>query len=426
MSTMLRRAVAVVTAIAIIALSAGGTRASSSRANRNFVLRVGLVFPFTGDLSTFGPSLDKSALLAVKLINSALKQDHITWASIHVVGSEDDQTTPAAGVEAAKKLVTINHAQVIVGSMASSVTLAIIESVGLPNHVIVITPTSSDPSVTLLKNENHLVWRVYPSDTLQGAALAQAMGKAFGKHATINVGARNDAFGTALATIFEKNWKAGGGKIGKVVIYNPAETSFDADAQKLASGNPNGWMIADFPATFEKMGPALVRAGGWSPSKTFMTEALDNNDELNKIGAPATDGLRGTAASAPKGTNAQALEALFTRTYPGVKYTGFEGTSFDAVMLAFLAALKADSSSPNAVKQQLRPVSGPAGTSYTWRQLPRALNAIVNGQSVHYIGAWGSIEWDSHGDPGSAIYVVWQHKNGQTSNIQTFTFHKKK
>ncbi|MBV9278681.1 MAG: ABC transporter substrate-binding protein, partial [Chloroflexi bacterium] len=322
MST-LRRTVAVVTAVAIMAMSGPGTRASDTRmrvpgAPRPFTLRVGLVFPFTGDLSTYGPSLDKSALLAVKVINSALKKDHISWASIRVVGSEDDQTTPAAGVEAAKKLVNINHAQVIIGSMASSVTLAIVESVALPNNVIVITPTSSDPSLTLLKNENHLVWRVYPSDTLQGAALAEAMGRAFGKHATINVGARNDAFGTALAAIFEKNWKAGGGKIGKVVIYNPAETSFDSDAQKLASGNPNGWLIADFPPTFAKMGPALVRAGGWSPAKTYMTEAMDNNDSLNQIGAPATDGLRGTAASAPKGPNAQALETLFKQTYPGV------------------------------------------------------------------------------------------------------------
>ena len=425
MST-LRRAVAVVTAVAIIALSAGATSASGPSAHRTFVLRVGLVLPFTGDLSTFGPSLDKSALLAVKVINSALKKDHINWASIRVVGSEDDQTMSAPGVEAAKKLVNIDHAQVIIGSMASQVTLAIIESVAIPNQIIVITPTSSDVSVTRLQNENHLVWRIYPSDALQGAVLAQAMGQAFGKQATINVGARNDAFGTALAAIFQKNWKAGGGKIGNVVIYNPTETSFDADAQKLASGNPAGWMIADFPATFEKMGPALVRAGGWSPAKTFMTEALDNNDELNKIGAPATDGLRGTAASAPKGGNASALETLFKKTYPGASYTGFEGTSFDAVMLGFLAALKADSSNPSLVKQQLRSVSGPSGKSFTWRQLPQAMNALISGQEIHYLGAWGSIEWDSRGDPGSAIYVVWQHKDGQTTNLQTVTFHTKR
>jgi branched-chain amino acid transport system substrate-binding protein len=387
---------------------------------------VGLVLPFTGDLSTFGPSLDKSALLAAKVINAALKKDHITWASIKIVGSEDDQTTPAAGVEAAKKLVSVDHAQVIVGSMASSVTLAIIQSVVIPNHILLITPTSSDVSVTRLANENHLVWRIYPSDALQGAVLAQVMGSAFGKHATINVGARNDAFGTALATIFQKNWKAGGGKIGNVVLYNPNETSFDADAQKLASGSPNGWMIADFPITFEKMGPALVRAGGWSPAKTFMTEAMDDNAELNKIGAPATDGLRGTAGSAPKGATAQALETMFKQNYPSASYTGFEGTSFDAVVLAFLAALKADSSSPNLVKLRLRPISGPSGKVFTWRQLPQAFNALVSGQSVHYVGAWGSVEWDSHGDPGSAIYVVWQHKNGQTTNVRTITFHTKK
>jgi branched-chain amino acid transport system substrate-binding protein len=117
---------------------------------------------------------------------------------------------------------------------------------------------------------------------------------------------------------------------------------------------------------------------------------------------------------------------MFKQNYPSASYTGFEGTSFDAVVLAFLAALKADSSSPSLVKLRLRPISGPSGKVFTWRQLPQAFNALVSGQSVHYVGAWGSVEWDSHGDPGSAIYVVWQHKNGQTTNVRTITFHTKK
>lgn len=410
-------------AVLLLAAGAASSKAMTLAAKKGFVLKVGLIYPFTGDLSTFGPSLDKGSVLGAKLLNAALKKDHISNVSIKIVGSEDDQTAAAAGVEAAKKLVNVDHAQMLIATMASGVTIAIAQSVSIPNNVLQITPTASDPAITTLPGKNGLLWRIYPSDALQGAALAVAMGKAFGKHATINVGARNDAYGTALSQIFEKTWKKNGGKIGNVVIYNPDEASFDADAQKLAAGNPAGWMIADFPPTFEKMGPALVRAGGWSPSKTFMTEAMDNNDELNKIGSPATEGLRGTAGSAPSGKLQTAFEALYKKTYPTQSFTGFEGTGFDAMVLGGLGAIAADSSNPGAIKKHLRAVSGPPGQKYTWQQLPQAIAALWAGKKIHYIGAWGDISWDSHGDPGSAIYVVWQHKGTQTTNIGRFTFH---
>jgi branched-chain amino acid transport system substrate-binding protein len=408
-------------AIGLLLALVGCGGSSSSTSGASFTLKVGMVLPFTGDLANYGPSLDKSARMAVDMVNKALKQDNIN-VTIKVVGSEDDQTQAAAGVEAATKLVKTQGAQVIIGSMSSGVTLAIAQSVTIPNNVLMITPTSSDPALTTLQGKNDLLWRIYPSDVLQGAALAQAMGTTFGKTATVNVAARNDAFGTALLAEFKKNWTAGGGKVGQEVVYNASATTFDSDALKLAGGSPAGWMIADFPPTFAKFGPALVRTGQWSPAKTFMTEAMDNNDALNQIGAPATDGLRGTAASAPQGASADAFQALFKSTYPGVTFTSFEGTSFDAVVLACLAAVKAGSSDPTKVKQQLRSVSGPTGDKYTWQQLPEAFKAASQGKAIAYQGAWGQIAWDANGDPTSAVYVLWQHKDGKTTNLQTFTF----
>lgn len=402
-------------------LGVAGCGGSTGGGNASFTLKLGTVLPFTGDLANYGPSLDKSARMAVDMVNKALQKDGL-GETVKMVGSEDDQTQAAAGVEAATKLVKTEGAQVVIGSMSSGVTLAIAQSVTIPNNVVMITPTSSDPALTTLKGKNDLLWRIYPSDTLQGAALAQAMGETFGKDATINVAARNDAFGTALLQVFESKWRAQGGKIGQEVVYNANATTFDSDAQKIASGNPAGWMIADFAPTFAKLGPALVRTGQWSPSKTFMTEAMDNNDALNQIGAPATDGLRGTAASAPQGASADAFEALFKQTYPGQTYTSFEGTSFDAVVLACLAAVKAGSSDPTKIKAQLRSVSGPGGDKYTWQQLPEAFKAASEGKSIAYQGAWGQIGWDANNDPTSAVYVVWQHANQKTANLKTFTF----
>ncbi|MDQ6772344.1 MAG: ABC transporter substrate-binding protein, partial [Candidatus Dormibacteraeota bacterium] len=151
----------VVAAVSALALAACGGAAGTSSTAAKFTLKVGIVLPFTGDLATYGPSLDKSARMAVTMVNGALKKDGID-VNVQVVGSEDDQTTPAAGVEAATKLVKTQGAQVVVGSMSSGVTLAIAQSVAIPNNVVLVTPTSSDPALTTLKGKNQLVWRIYP------------------------------------------------------------------------------------------------------------------------------------------------------------------------------------------------------------------------------------------------------------------------
>ena len=155
---------------------------------------------------------------------------------------------------------------VLIGEMASSATIPMAQSVAIPNHVVQISPTSSAPQLTTIKDNGYL-WRTYPSDTLQGRVLAQAAIKAFGKGATINVGARNDAFGTALKQLFVTEYEKLGGKVGENVSWNPDQPTFDTEAQKLVSGNPAGWVIIDFPETFQKFAPSLVRTGKWDASE---------------------------------------------------------------------------------------------------------------------------------------------------------------
>lgn len=91
-------------------------------------------------------------------------------------------------------------------------------------------------------------------------------------------------------------------------------------------------------------------------------------------------------------------------------------------MVAFLAALQAGSSDPADLKEELAAVSGPPGEKYTFEQLDEAIQAILDGEDVDYEGAWGPINFDENGDPGSAIYEVWQFDGGEVATLDTFTF----
>ena len=389
---------------------------------RSFELRIGPVLPLTGDLASFGPSQAEAARIAVEQIQAALDAAGLSDVTVTLLPVEDDGGRAQAGVEAATKFVQTDNVDVVMGTMASSVTIPIAESVTIPNQVVHITPTSTAPEITDLADDGY-VWRILSTDNLQGSALVDALADAFGSDATINVGARNDAFGTALKQLFEDGWREQGGTVGASVTWNPEAATFDTEARQLASGDPDGWVIIDFPETFAKVGPALVRAGGWNPASTFMTEAMRNADELTKIGAQATEGLRGTAPTSEDAPARDAFDALFQQeAEEGTPLTGFEGASFDAVMLAFLAALHAGSSEPAEIKESLQAVSGPPGEKYTFEQLGAAIQALLDGQDIDYEGAWGPIDFDENGDPGSAIYEVWQFDGNEVSTLKTFRF----
>jgi len=413
--------VAVVAALAVVLATTAST-ARAAGANCAFTLKIGTVLPFTGDLAPYGGNMDKAVQLAIKLQNAALKQAGLAnKIKVQLVDSQDGQSQASASVEAAKKEVG-EHVNVIVGEMASSATIPMAQSVTIPNRVVLISPTSSAPQLTTLPDKGY-VWRAYPSDTLQGKVLATAAVAKFGKGATINVGARNDAFGTALQALFIAQWKKLGGKVGASLAWNPDQPTFDTEAQQLVSGNPAGWVIIDFPATFQKFAPSLVRSGKWSASKTLMTEALKDAATLDAIGNPVV-GLGGTAASAAGGPAGGAFHALWNRAVKGAKpYTGFEGTAFDAANVAFLAALKGCSSAPAKIKSNLVSVSGPGGKKVTFTKMKQAITLLRARKDIDYEGAFSPVDFDTHGDIGSAVYEIWQYQGtGKFTTLRTITF----
>lgn len=402
----------------------GATVAEEGEASDvSFDLPIGVITSFTGDLSSFGEPIDTAARIAVDIINETIEEEGIEGISVEVVASEDDQTDPTAGVEAATKLVQSDNATVIVGALASSVTTPIAESVTVPNGVVQISPASTSPALTDLADDGFF-WRTPPSDALQGQVLAEAMAEEFGADATVNTGTRNDAYGTALVGVFEENWEANGGTIGASVSWNPEGSTFDTEAQQLAGGEPDAWLIIDFPETFAKVGPALVRAGGWDPTLTFTADGLRSTDLPADVGEEATEGMRGTAPTSEGAPAGDAFATAYEERAEGVSRQTFDAQAFDAVMVAFLAAVRGGSSDSETIRDNLQAVSGgdEGGDQYTFEQLGEAIQALLDGEDIDYEGASGPINFDENGDPGAALYEVWQFEGNDITTLDSFEF----
>lgn len=411
--------IALLTAFPLMLTACGGDAGDVPAEQVAYELKVGNLVPFTGDLAPFGRAGDRAAKLATELINESLGRIGAAGRiKVRVVASEDTQTNQTAAVEAATKLVTTNGAQVLMGAFASNTTIPVAQSVSVPNRVVQISPSSTSPDITGLADDGYL-WRTAPSDLLQGRALTKAVAEAFGSDATISTGARNDAYGTALVKAFEREWKAKGGKIAQSVQWNPNAPTFDSEAGRLLQGRPDGWVIIDFPQTWVKMGPALVRAGAWDPKKTFVTDGLRDTGLPESAGSRATAGLRGTAPTSVGSPSGAAFAKLWKDRVDISRQT-YDAHSFDAVMVAFLASVAAGSAEPEEIKEELPEVSGPGGTKYTFEQLDQAVRDLLDGQDVDYEGASGPIDFDGNGDPGAASYEVWQFEDGKLETLRTF------
>lgn len=418
-------AVALVAAVAVgvsgaVAATLGSASSAAAAKKTPFQLRVGDVMSFTGDLSGFGPSLDQGARLGADTINKAAKKVGAGKFSIKIVDSQDDQTQIPPAVEAATKLVDQDKVNVILGTISSGSTIAVAQSVSIPRHVFQITPTSSNPAIGTLKAGNpRTVWQILPSDTFQARELVDALRTSVGAKAKLNVGWRNDAWGNGVSTLFVSAWKKGGGSIGTTDSWDPNSPNLDADAGRLVSGSPTAWVIFDFPPDFAKLGPALVRTGKWTPTKTFVTAEMRDATAISNLGSQATEGLRGVSSSNGTTPLQSRFAAYFKAHANGKPFTGYEGSAFDAVVVTYLAALKADSTNASKIGKYMRWVTNSPGKHYTYLNLGAAIKAVLAGKKIKYDGITGQLALGSDGFPTAGRYDIWTVRSGQPVTLST-------
>jgi len=374
-------------------------------------LVIGVSLPLSGDLADFGPAGEKAADLALSEIEAAVEEAGVE----HTVelAKEDNcgAADPQCAVQAQRKLATSDGASCIAGPWGSADTIPSGESVSVPEEVPLISPSATSDEITGLDDEG-FVNRTSPPDSFQGPTLAnfldEELGGAEGK--TVNIGARNDAYGTGLAETFSAAWEGLGGSIGEEVIYDIDIPSYDTEAEQITSGSPDATVIIDFPETYNKVGPALVRTGNYDPGTTFVTDGLIT--DLADAGEEAANGLRGTAPGVPDDeTQAEAFDEAYKAFDPtNVDRLTFDAQNFDAVVLCYLAAVAAGSTEGADLAETIQTVSAPEGDPYTSEELPEAIEALQNGDDIDYQGASGALDLDDAGDATAGVYDIYEFK----------------
>ncbi len=384
-------------------------------------LRLGILLPATGDLSSIGGPMVKGADLLVQTVNDC---GGVLGKPIRVF-KEDDRTQEAAGAEAMTKLVQVDRVGGVVGAFASSVSTAAL-AIAVPNKVVQVSPGSTSPVFTerAKKGEFNGYWyRTAPPDTYQAAALAKlAYEKGHRNVATLVI---NNDYGVGFEKVFVDTFKKLGGTIANETNptrYDPKAATFEAEARGAFGNKPDAVAAVLYPETGGAVLKAAYELGLLEGVQVLLTDGVQTEEFPKLVGSDANGKLilAGALGTVP-GADGKSLES-FTKAFKAKfgETTGpYVPHSYDAGALIALAAEAAKDGSGDGIKSKIREVANPPGAEVS--DVCQALALVREGKDINYQGASGNVDLDEYGDVKGS-YDVWRvEDNGKIAVVDRVT-----
>lgn len=356
---------------------------------------VGVVIPFSGDLSDFGEPMLNGLQMAQEDINAA---GGPLGREIELF-DEDSETNSTAGVNAANSLVNTQGVSGIIGAVSSGVTISIAQSVTIPNEILHITSASSSPTISTLE-DNDLVFRTRTNDRFIAQVMAQVIEEEGADSAAVLY--INNDFGAALAETFEETFS---GTTTATVGYESGQSSYQQALSELYADDPEFIAYAGYPesgTTILSQWNEEGYGGNWVLHTSLLSE-----DFLDNVGADVLNGMYGVRTLPPTGDATSSFEEDYADTYPDADlFSPYSWNSYDALVSYALAVHHAGTPDPNTVKESMRPVSNPDGESVSYEEVGDGFDLIDDGTAIDYSGPSGQVDYDENGDVASDMVIV--------------------
>jgi len=377
---------------------------------------IGAVVSLSGSMAAIGGAIADAGQLAV---------DHMNEAG-GLLGCKaeyrlrDDQGLPNVGIDAAKSLVAVEGAQVILGAIQTGVTLPILTSVSVPSKVTQISCCSSAPSLTELAREGGTdgYWfRTLPTVRPQGFVMARlATDRGYKKISVIYV---NSDYGLAMAEAFQEAHIAAGGEV-EMVAYNQEQASYRAEVSQALRGEPDALFLVAFPADGATAMREWLSFGG--TQNILLSNALRSKEFVDAVGGKYLAKAIGIDNSQFDGPSVDAFNSSWKDRFGEAPEGPGLHTMYDAAAIALLAAQAAGTYDGTAIRDTIRKITGPGGEVINPgpKGFARAIEVLAQGKTISYVGATGPIEFDQFGDV-SGPFLIWGiTEEGELTNVETW------
>lgn len=376
---------------------------SSGSAKSDTFMAAGL-FPLTGSMAYLGPANIATMKLAQKDINAAggvLGKDiEITSADTSDADHADQNTSSAQSVLA-------KNPSVVVGPPSSSVVKNTYKQVTSAKVPMI----SSGATSTAFSGLSDYFFRTIPPDTVQGAVLGQIIAQDGVKNLAIAV--FNDEYGTSLRDVVVKTVEDAGVNVvyGEKDTFDPTETNFSSMVTAIKATNPDATLVIAFDQTVPLV--KELAAQGLDTHKLYMTDG-NTVDHSADFDAGLLKGSTGTIPGAHPTEEFQKNVKSFNAKVTDFTYTA---ETYDAIVLAALAAQKGGATDGTTVQKNLMAVSG-STKGKECDSYKACLALLKDGKEIQYKGQTSIGAFNDAHDPSSASIGVYKY-DAATSRSST-------
>jgi hypothetical protein len=358
------------------------------------VLRIGGLLPETGSWQLIGRAQKAAAQLAVDDVNAA--GGVLGQQVVYLPGDEGDATQDIARRTVDGQLE--EGADVIVGATSESGSLSVIDRI-TSSCVIEFSPSNTSTEFTTY-DDGDLYFRTAPSNALQGQALADLM-LADGNQTVAIVGVDRQ-YGDELRQLTARPFEAGGGRVVLDRAYDPESNDFSQLVDEIVAANPDALLLAGFDET----GVVLTSLfeGGFTPDrkKIYLPDSNMSDATGEGFSQPgALAGIRGTVPAAEPTPDFRGR--LLLEADPGLPTFSYAPETYDAIVIAALAADIAGTDDPARVAREINGVTRDGQACSTFGECKLM---IAGGADINYQGAAGPLAFSRAGEPTTATFAV--------------------
>jgi neutral amino acid transport system substrate-binding protein len=364
--------------------------------------KVGTLLPTTGNLAFLGPPEIAGVGLAVADINAAGGVNG-TDACIYNTDS-GDSSDMSVSTASAEDLIA-QKVSFVLGAASSSVSLNVIDAI-TEAGIVQISPANT---AATLSGYSPFYFRVAPPDTVQGDALGQLI--TGDGNASVAFLVFNDSYGTGLRDSTEKAIVEAGGEVvygaaGAGQEFPPSQTTFSSEVTAALAEKPDALVVIAFDET-KAIIPELV-AQGWDMKNTYFVDGNTSSFEKD-FEAGTLEGAQGTIPGAEPSDELKALLGKYWSDVEGEELTDFiyGAESYDATVLAALAATKGGDNKPATIQANLAAVSGANGGEKC-TTFAACVDLIKAGSDIQYQGPSAVGPFNALNDPSSAFVGIYK------------------
>jgi branched-chain amino acid transport system substrate-binding protein len=354
------------------------------------VFHVGTILPETGNLAFLGPP----EIAAVQLAVQEIEESDFEF-DVELTQRDSGDASTDIATQSAAELIDAG-ADVLIGAASSGVSFTFIQQV-VDAERVQISPANTSPDFTTYEDDG-FYWRTAPSDVIQGRVLGNTI---VGDGAeSVGVIYINDPYGEGLLESMQSAVEDAGGEVPVAVSYNAGDTVFTTQVDEVLAAGVDAIALIAFEETASIV-PELINTQGFPASGVYFVDGNLSNSYSFPEGT--LEGAKGTLPGNPADSD---FQDRLLAIDPDLDDFSYAPESYDAVIVAALAAAQAGNDNPIAIRDNLESVSKDGTKCSTFAD---CLALIEDDEDIDYEGVSGPITFDENGDPTQAYIGIYQY-----------------